>query len=79
MNWKDKISGCFGEIDLIFGVHPLDSERAREMFKEALAEDAELDDIVNECRDYLKSKSASQEHIDEQEKGIREFYYKNFK
>ena len=79
MNWKDKIPGCFGEMDLIFGGQPLDSERAKEMFKEALTEDAELDDIVNECKKYLQAKNAHKEHIKEQEEVIRKFCYKNFK
>jgi len=79
MNWKEKISGCFGDEDLIFGGHQFDLERAMEMFKEALKEDVKLDDIVKECKNYLKSKKANKIHIKEQETVIREFCYRNLK
>ena len=78
MSWKEKIPGCFGNDDLIFGGHPDEIEIAKEMFKKALDYNVELDDIVNECRDYLISKNATKKHINEQEKIVRDFCYKNF-
>jgi len=44
MDWRQRISWCFGDADVEFGVHPLDEKRARELIKEAKAEGATRSD-----------------------------------
>lgn len=65
-NWKNRIPGCFGTVDQIFAMHPLDEQRAKEMMKQALESGASIQDILNELEEHMKSKNCSEEHIQEQ-------------
>ncbi|MDP2661581.1 MAG: zinc ribbon domain-containing protein [Dehalococcoidia bacterium] len=71
MAWKDQVPGCFGNTDLEFGTHPADRDRAKEMYKSAIDEDASMEDIIAEAKDFLASRGALQNHVDAQEKRIR--------
>jgi hypothetical protein len=48
VDWKDRVPGCFGSADVLFAVHPLDKERAKEAIKEAKQAGATRDDFEKE-------------------------------
>lgn len=66
MPWKQKVAGCFGGVDKVFGSHTLDRERAREMLKEAGDEGATIAEIEQEARSYLTGEQCLPAHIDAQ-------------
>ena len=74
MSWTDQIPGCFGDEDLLFAVHPLDSQRAIEVLLAAKKDGVSLADLLNEFRTYLGGRTSNEEHISEQMKVIREHY-----
>lgn len=65
-DWKTKLPGCFGTVDLKFALHPLDEERAKQMMKLAFKSGASIDDILSAIAGYLDSKGAKRRHIEEQ-------------
>lgn len=48
MSWQEKVSGGFGEMDVIFGGHPCDADRAKEAIAEAKAAGATFEDFEKE-------------------------------
>ena len=72
MSWKDRIPGCFGEVDQIFAGHPKDAERAAELLLAAKQEQASLEEIEKAIRVHLAEKGAGSEHADEQISKVRE-------
>ncbi len=74
-DWKKKVPGCFGSVDLIWGSHALDEERCREMFKTAIDAEATMEDIVTEARTYLVNKKAASQHVEAQIARIRNLEY----
>ena len=64
--WRDRLPACFGVVDLKFARHPLDEGRAKEMIRDARESGASSEDILSAIREYLTSKQARQEHIDEE-------------
>jgi hypothetical protein len=64
--WKDRLPACFGVVDLKFARHPLDAGRAKDMICEARDSGITSEGIISAIRDYLVSKKATQEHIDEE-------------
>lgn len=71
MGWQQQIPGCFGAQDAIWGSHPLDQQRARNMLKAAIDAGATMDEIVAEAVQYLQGRGAQAQHIQDQEKLIR--------
>ena len=71
MNWKNMMKGCFGDKDKIFGEHPADEQRARDMLKKAIDANVKMDEIIEEAVRILKASKASAEHISEQTARIR--------
>lgn len=65
-DWKKKISGCFGEKDLIFAGHPSDENSAFELLK-SLRKDAigwaETKEAINQ---WLASQNANAAHTSRQ-------------
>ena len=72
MSWKDGISGCFGDIDGKFAVHPLDARRALELLLEAKTAAISRDDFFGAFEEYLRSTGV--EHYDEQMERIHAHY-----
>ncbi len=70
MTWQERVPACFGNQDVIFAVHPLDSERAKEAIAAAKAAGASRDDFEKEMVWHIyKSVTAEgmlQPHIKEQ-------------
>jgi hypothetical protein len=71
--WRDRLPGCFGNADLKFALHPVDERRAKKMIRDARKSGASSEEILSAIRDYLASKGARQEHIDEQMEYARKF------
>jgi hypothetical protein len=71
VNWKQQISGCFGTLDLKWGSHPLDQQRARRMLKDAIDAGATMTDIIAEAQAFLHGKGAQTQHIQVQLDKIR--------
>lgn len=63
-DWKTLIPGCFGVVDVLFGVHPLDGKRAVEMFEAAYAAGASWEDIEDAALEHMKSAGAGPERIE---------------
>ena len=66
MSFQDELEKSFGIVDQIFGGHPIESEHAREMLKEASAKGMSKSDIEKEARNHLTSKGCQPDHINEQ-------------
>jgi hypothetical protein len=70
MAWQDRVPACFGDQDLIFAVHPMDEQRAKDAIKEAKAAGAARDDFEKEMVWHIyKNVTAEgylQTHIKEQ-------------
>ena len=64
--WRDRLPACFGVVDLKFARHSLDAGRAKEMIRDARDAGASSEDILSAIRDYLTSKQALPEHIDQE-------------
>jgi hypothetical protein len=71
--WKDRLPACFGVHEVKFAWHPDDEERAKEMAREARESGASSEEILSAIRDYLVSKGARPEHIDEEMVHARKF------
>ena len=69
--WKDKLPGCFGCSDKKFGRHSADESRAKEMFKEAIDDEASMEQIIYEAEKYLISQKCGRSHIDNELERIR--------
>jgi hypothetical protein len=65
-DWKAKLPGCFGIMDLVFASHPLDRERATVMVNEAYHCGASFEEIATAIHDYLAEKGADKQHIERQ-------------
>ncbi len=75
MHWKEMMPGCFGDRDKIFGGHPADEKRAREMLKAAIDEKATMVEITAEATRLLGTAGAGPEHIAEQLTRIKELKF----
>lgn len=78
MSWKTMVSGCFGEQDVMFAIHPLDEGRARKMIAEAKASGALLDDVEKEIVWHVYKRvtapGALQKHLDRQINRLKELW-----
>jgi hypothetical protein len=70
-NWRERIGGCFGTTDLIWGSHALDEVRCKQLFKDAIDAGATMADIVQAAKQYLLSKGADADHMQAQVAAIR--------
>lgn len=70
--WQDRISGCFGDKDGWFAIHPLDEKRAKALIKEAKADGASREDLEKELEKYLSKHTTAKD-------GIREDLVRNAK
>ena len=61
--WDQGLPGCFGVSDLIFAGHPNDEERAFEWLADLRRRKVGWMKARSQIEAYLKSKSASDEHI----------------
>lgn len=75
MNWKEMMKGCFGDKDKVFGEHPNEEKRAREMLKAAIEAKATMADITAEATRLLNSSNAGSKHISEQLTRIKELNF----
>ncbi|TBG08444.1 hypothetical protein ELG79_36600 [Rhizobium leguminosarum] len=66
MNWTDKISGCFGESDLIFAGHPNDEQRAFDLLVYLRKEKMGWGKVRAEFEAFLDSEMANEEHKERQ-------------
>ena len=70
MDYKSKIEGCFGSIDLEFSIHPNDSIRARKLLGTVVENGVKWKEFRAEIKKFLKSKGCSPNHISKQMKKI---------
>ncbi len=73
---RKRIGGCFGTADGIFGGHPNDEERAKELRKIALDKKITLGEIREITLGYLHSRRYYGEHIKEQLEKVTEMFGK---
>ena len=66
MDWKKLIPGCFGAVDCIFAMHPLDHQRAQELLVAAIKQKVSASEYRKAIKDFLISEGCSPEHIKEQ-------------
>jgi len=74
MIWKQDIAGCFGEVDQLFAIHPLDDQRAFDLLIKLRRERPGWEDIEEAFRDHLQSQGCNADHIDEQLEAVRRHY-----
>ena len=73
MSWTEKIAGCFGERDHSFALHPLDIQRAQELFRDHIPAELNREQVLTEFKNYLKSRKCSEQHINTQMLEVNEF------
>jgi hypothetical protein len=61
--WKKLIPGCFGAVDVLFGVHPMDAKRALEMFEAAYSAGATWEEVEAAALEYMKGAGAGEARI----------------
>lgn len=72
MSWKSKVSGTFGDQDLKFAGHELDTERALDLLKECYKSNVPLQEVLDEVERYLRSKKANDKLIKTQVDKVRD-------
>ena len=63
MAWQDDVPGGFGEVDVIFAVHPLAPERAKNAIKAAKIAGASRDDFEKEMVWHIYKKVTASAHL----------------
>lgn len=66
MDFRSKIPGTFGAVDLKFAIHPLDAERAIELLKVCYQENVSMKELLVAVEDFLRKGGSGDEHIKEQ-------------
>ncbi len=78
MAWQDRVSGCFGNQDVIFAGHPSDEKWAKEAIKEAKESGASRDDFEKEMvwhiYKHVKAPGMLEPHIKEQIKRLHKLW-----
>ena len=72
MDWKDRISGCFGQTDRAFAVHPSDEERAFELLAILRSNHVGWKEFEAELVKYLNT--TTKLHTDTQVERVKKFY-----
>lgn len=70
MDWKDKISGCFGHDLAGFAAHPLDEQRAFDLLAELRSASIGWQEVADEFENYLMSKTGNAQFSAEQMKKV---------
>lgn len=73
-SWQQLLKGgfCFGLAH--FACHPLDRQRAEEMFYKTKVNNVDLKQVLKETKHYLKSKNCSKQDIVEKVREVEDFY-----
>jgi hypothetical protein len=71
MKFEILLKSCFSETSFEFGVHPLDSKRAKTMFDLALRENIPTSKILEVAKAYLEDKRCDSAKIDQELKRIQ--------
>jgi hypothetical protein len=66
MAWDPEVPGCFGGVDLLFAIHPLDEKRAFAWLTSLRRRKATLAKAEKQVRSYLANQSCGEDHIREQ-------------
>ena len=66
MDFREKIPGAFGSVDLKFAIHPLDGERAIELLKVCYQNNVPMKDLLVAVEDFLRKNGAGNDYIKEQ-------------
>lgn len=72
-SWREQLPGAFAFRIAPFAGHPLDEQRAVEMFHAALREGATEEEIIAAAVTYLKERKCPKDEIDRQVARIRSF------
>jgi hypothetical protein len=71
MDFRSNIPGTFGSADLRFAIHPADAERAIELLKICYKNDVPLKELLSAVEDFLREKSAGDDHVKGQLKEVK--------
>lgn len=74
MEWKGKISGCFGHELGGFASHPLDEARAFDLLTTLRKESVGWQEVADEFTNYLISKAANADFSAEQMKKVEAYF-----
>ena len=74
MDWRQRLSGCFGEVDHRFAAHPLDSQRAFELLSILRREQVRWEDVRVAVWGHLRTKGCTPQHITEQMKAVNRHF-----
>ena len=74
MDWKDKISGCFGHELAGVASHVLDEQRAFELLTALREEGIGWQVVADEFENYLISKTANSDFSVEQMKKVEAYF-----
>lgn len=72
MDWKEKLSRCFGLSDRKFAGHPSDKQRAYELLGYLIQQNIGMSEVEAELRIILKD--THNLHEDEQIERVRDFF-----
>lgn len=65
---------CFGFVDQVFAMHPVEMQVAEELAEEMLAQGVTWQQAETEFRNYLISKKCTPQHIDEQMQRVESYF-----
>lgn len=74
MDWKDKISGCFGHDLAGFASHALDEQHAFALLAELRQEGVGWQEVADEVENYLISKTGNAQFSAEQMKKVETYF-----
>lgn len=71
MVWDAEVPGCFGALEKLFSMHPLDERQAFLWLTSLRKRELTLGDAEQQMRAYLASEGCGKEHIEEQIDNLR--------
>jgi hypothetical protein len=78
MDWQKRVAACFGNQDVIFAVHPMDEERAKQAIREAKAAGASRDDFEKEMVWHMyknfTAEGLQQQHMKDQVRRLHKMW-----
>ena len=74
MTLQEMIPGCFGEMDQLFALHPLDENRAFELLRYCRENNIGLKEVSLEIKRHLMSRNCGNDHISDQLKRVQEHF-----
>lgn len=64
MDWQQRIPGCFGNVDGLFAVHPMDLQRACQLLQVLVENQIGWEQVRKAFLDYIEGNNQSPDRIE---------------